>query len=284
MPKGHAIPGREARRSAWRVRRSTTRMRPSRSSKRLPAGPYVLSIVDRHDQHQRHHPPPTRDLNTANNVVIDPTPIFVYSSGADYESGSRGPDVERLLPRRRWTSHRRDAHHSQSRGRRRSLSLQLLLEPAQRDADRQRRSGRDRDQHRRNLPRDDAAPFAAFGQPGAQNTATDQIIIPSGGSAGALQPGPGARSPEPGRRHQPRPTNDDRAVAINIAANPLQITSPSSLTAGILGTPYVNALTEQGAGTHDDLVAAGGIAAARHLAEPRRATSLERRPKQGSTR
>ncbi len=89
--------------------------------------------------------------------------------------------------------------------------------------------------------------FAAFGQPGAQNTSTDQIMIPVGMPPGqynlvlAVDPDNMVADSNPG--------NNDTWAGMQLAADPLHITSPSSLPAAIVGTPYTYGLTETGGGT-----------------------------------
>ncbi len=214
-------------------------------SQTLPAGPYLLSLSIGTNSVSGTSPP-TRDLDVSNNVVIDPSPIFVYSSGADYAVGpgdlvlnasSHAADGQVIGVAR--TIHNLEGAAG-------PCPYGYYLNPITVF------------QIGNGVPAailtktgatylGTTPPFAALGQPGAQNTSTDQIIIPAGIPPGqynivlALDP--------QNQVADSNPSNNDTAVAINIAANPLQITSPSSLTAAIVGTPYVNALTEQGAGT-----------------------------------
>jgi len=87
--------------------------------------------------------------------------------------------------------------------------------------------------------------FGAYGEATANNTATDKIVIPAGMPIGsynlvlALNPG--------NQIDDINPANNDTAVPMTLAANPLQITSPSSLPAAIVDTPYVYVLQQTGA-------------------------------------
>jgi hypothetical protein len=90
-------------------------------------------------------------------------------------------------------------------------------------------------------------PLGPYGAPNANNTATDQLVIPDGIPPGTynlvlvLDPEQQVADADP--------SNNDTWVGIRLTTNPLQITSPSALLVAIVGAPYHYALTEQGGGT-----------------------------------
>jgi hypothetical protein len=90
-------------------------------------------------------------------------------------------------------------------------------------------------------------PLGPYGEPNADNTATDLIVIPDGMPPGiynlvlVLDPEQQVADADP--------SNNDTWVAISLSANPLQITSPSSLPVAIIGMPYHYGLNVKGGGT-----------------------------------
>ncbi len=218
---------------------------PAKLTQILPSGAYTLSLQLGSNSLGVPASLNTPDLNSANNLVIDPTPVFVYSGGADYEVGPgdltliglpHASDGQEIGVWR--TIHNLDGPAA-------PCPYSYFLNPASVT------------QIGDGIPVaivtktgasfvGTTAAFAALGQPGAQDTRTEQILIPPGVPAGSynlvLAADPGNQVPDT------NPANNDVAIAINITANPLQITSPSSLQAGIVGTPYTYQLSETGAG------------------------------------
>ncbi len=89
-------------------------------------------------------------------------------------------------------------------------------------------------------------PLGPNGQTDADDTATDQILIPDGMPPGTynlvlvLDPEQQVGDADP--------SNNDTSVALSLTSNPLQITSPSALLVAVVGVPYQYALTAQGGG------------------------------------
>jgi len=224
---------------------SEEQMLPATITQTLPSGPYTLSLQLSANS-LGSSLPNTPDLNTANNTVIDPTPVFVYSAGADYEVGPG--DLSLIGPPHAadgqeigvWrTIHNLDGPAG-------PCPYSYFLNPL------------GVTQIGNGVPvaivtKTGASfigmtgAFAAFGQPGAQDTRTEQILIPPGMPAGAYNLVL-AVDPE-NQVADTNPSNNDVATQINISANPVQITSPSSLQAAIVNTPYLYQLIETGAGT-----------------------------------
>jgi len=90
-------------------------------------------------------------------------------------------------------------------------------------------------------------PLAPYGEAAADNTASEQIVLPDGIPAGTynlvlvLDPDD--------QVDDVNASNNAVAVTLNVSANPLQITSPSTLLPAILDTPYLYQLEQAGAGS-----------------------------------
>ncbi len=221
------------------------RITPAVISQTLPSGAYTLSLV-LGTTSQAGTSPATPDLNTANNFVLDQTPIFVYSTTADYAVGPGDLvlDGATHAAAGQVVGVTRTIHNLE--GPAGPCPYSYFLNPP------------GVSQIGNGVPvailtnagatfAGMTSSFAAFGQAGAQNTSTDQIMIPVGMQAGsynlvlAVDPGNTVADTNPG--------NNDVALGVQLAANLLTITSPSALPAAIVGTPYLYGLTESGGGT-----------------------------------
>jgi uncharacterized protein (TIGR03382 family) len=214
-------------------------------SQTLPSGAYTLSLM-LGPTSVGGTSPATPDLNTSNNLIIDPTPIFVYATTADYAVGPGDLvlDGATHAAAGQIVGVTRTIHNLE--GPAGPCPYSYYLNPP------------GVTQIGNGVPVPimtktgatfvgTTPPFAAFGQPGAQNTSTDQIMIPVGMPVGpyelvlALDPDNTVADNNPG--------NNDVGVEMQLAADMLHITSPSALPAAIVDTPYVYELTETGGGT-----------------------------------
>ena len=208
---------------------------PANLAQTLPAGAYTLSVTI----------VAAGDLDISNNIVIDPTPIFIYAANADYAISASDlvMNASTHVADGQVVGVTRTIHNLQ--GGAGPCPYSYFLNPV---GVTQIGNGVPVAIISQTGPTylGTTPPFAAFGQPGDENMATDQVVIPDGMTPGnynlvlALDPN--------NQVNDINLSNNDAAIAINVAANPLQITSPSSLTAAIVNVPYLYQLTEQGGG------------------------------------
>ena len=211
----------------------------------LASGSYTLSLTLGNTS-QGGSGPPTPDLNTANNIIMATAPVYVYSGTADYAVGPGDLvlDGSAHAADGQVISVTRTIHNLEGAAPPCPYSYYLnpptvteigngvpvaILTPTG-------------PSYLGTTP-----PFGPYGQEGANNTASERIVLPVGLPVGTYNLVL-ALDPE-NQVNDVNPANNDTYVSLNLSANPLQITSPSSLLAAIVQTPYYYKLEASGQGS-----------------------------------
>ena len=224
-------------------------------SQTLSSGSYTLSLTLGNTS-QGGSGPPTPDLNTANNIVMATAPVYVYSGTADYAVGPGDLmlDGSAYAADGQVISVTRTIHNLEGAappcpysyylnpptvteiGNGVPVAILTPTGPSYLGA---------------------TPPFGPYGQEGANNTISERILIPVGLPVGTYNLVL-ALDPE-NQVNDINPANNDTYVSLNLSANPLQITCPSSLLAAIVQTPYYYKLEASGQGSDASWSLVGGM-------------------------
>ncbi len=224
----------------------TTEALSAKISQTLPSGSYTLSLMLGNTSVGVPPASATPDLNFANNIVTATAPVYVYGQSFDYAVGPGDLTLDGAAHAAdgQVISVTRTIHNLQGEAPPCPYSYYLNPSTVTQIGD--------------GVPvailtptgpsyLGTTPPFGPYGQEGSNNTVSEQIVIPAALTPGtynlvlALNPG--------NQLNDINPANNDTSVPLALAANLLQITSPSSLLAGIVQTPYYLKLQATGAGS-----------------------------------